>query len=164
MVTQLLLQSKQKKHHLKTLIKNLALYSSSYENLIIIGDFKVCVEEISMSEFCNTFGLNSLLKDATCYKNPENLSSTDPILTNNQRSFQNSCVIQTGSSDFHRMVVTVMKTFFEKLKPRVINYRDYKSFKNKLFREELLFELSNSTLEENADGLEECSLKYVKKL
>ena len=62
------------------------------------------------------------------------------------------------------MVVTVMKTFFEKLKPRVIYYRDYKSFKNKLFREELLFELSNSTLEENADGLEECSLKYVKKL
>ena len=62
------------------------------------------------------------------------------------------------------MVVTVMKTFFEKLKPRVINYRDYKSFKNKLFQEELLFELSNSTLEENADGLEECSLKYVKKL
>ena len=56
-----------------------------------------------------------------------------------------------------------MKTFFEKLKPRVINYRDYKSFKNKLFREEL-FELSNSTLEENADGLEECLLKYVKKL
>ena len=80
-------------NHLETLSKNLALYSSSYENLIIIGDFKVCVEEISMSEFCNTFGLNSLLKDATCYKNPENLSSTDPILTNNQRSFQNSCVI-----------------------------------------------------------------------
>ena len=50
------------------------------------------------------------------------------------------------------MVVTVMKTFFEKLKPRVINYRDYKSFKNKLFREESLYELSNATLVENADG------------
>ena len=45
------------------------------------------------------------------------------------------------------MVVTVMKTSFEILKPEVINYRDYKSFENKLFREELLFELSNSTLE-----------------
>ena len=30
----------------------------------------------------------------------------------------------------------------------------YKSFENKLFRE-LLFELSNSTFEENADGFEE---------
>ena len=49
------------------------------------------------------------------------------------------------------MVVTVMKTSFERLKPRIVNYRDYKSFKNKLFREELLFKLSNSTLEENAE-------------
>ena len=48
------------------------------------------------------------------------------------------------------MVVTVMKTSFERLKPRVINHRD-----EFLFREELLFEVSNSTLEENADGLEE---------
>ena len=39
------------------------------------------------------------------------------------------------------MVVTVMKTSFERLKPRVINYRDYKSFENKLFQEELLFEI-----------------------
>ena len=53
------------------------------------------------------------------------------------------------------MVVTVMKTSFERLKSKVINYRDYKSFENKLFREELLSELSNSTLEENANGLEE---------
>ena len=53
------------------------------------------------------------------------------------------------------MVVTVMKTSFERLKPKVINYRDSKSFQNKLFQEELLFELSNSTLEENANGLEE---------
>ena len=53
------------------------------------------------------------------------------------------------------MVVSAMKTSFERLKPRVINYRDHKSFENKLFREELLFELSTSTSEENADDLEE---------
>ena len=54
-------------NHLETLSKNLALYSSSYENLIIIGDFNVCVEDMSMSGFCDTFGLKSLIKDATCY-------------------------------------------------------------------------------------------------
>ena len=53
------------------------------------------------------------------------------------------------------MVVTVMKTSFERLKPRVINYRDYKSFENKLFREDLLYELSKTALEENADGFQE---------
>ena len=109
-----------------------------------------------MSGSCNTFGLKSL------YKNPENPSSIYLILTNNLRSFQNSCVIETGLSDFHRMVVTVMKTSFERLKPRVINYRYYKSFEKKLFREEL-HELSNATLEENTDGFQEF-IKYVKKL
>ena len=142
-------------NHLETLSKNLALYSSSYENLIIIGDFNVCVEEISMSWFCDTFGLKSLIKDATCYKNPENPSSIDLILTNDPRHFQKSCFIKTDLSDFHRTVVTVIKTSFERLKPSVIDYGDYKSFEKKLFREELLFELSNSTLEESADGLEE---------
>ena len=133
----------------------MALYSSSYENIIIMSDFNICVEQISLTGFYNTFGLKSLIKDATCYKNPENPSSIDLILTNNPRSFQNSSVIQTGLSDFHRMVVTIMKTFFERLKPRIISYRDHRSFENKSFREKLLFELSNSTLEENADGSEE---------
>ena len=50
-------------NHLETLSKNLALYSSSYENLIIIGDFNTCLEEISMSGFCDTFGLKSLKKN-----------------------------------------------------------------------------------------------------
>ena len=86
--------------------KNLALHSSSYENLIIIGDFNVYVEGISMSGFCVTFGLKSLIKDATCYKNPENPSSIDLILTNNPCTVQNSCVIETGLSDFHRILVT----------------------------------------------------------
>ena len=45
-----------------------------------------------------------------------------------------------------------MKTSFERLNAEVINYRDYKSFENKLFWEELLYELSNATLGENADG------------
>ena len=72
-------------------------------------------------------------KDAACYKNPENPSSIDLILTNNPRSFQNSSVIETGLSDFHRMVVNVIKTSFARLKRRVINYRDHKSFENKLF-------------------------------
>ena len=54
MVIQLLLQSKWKKHKkitFETLSKNLALHLSSYGNLIIIGDFNVCVEDIGMSGF-----------------------------------------------------------------------------------------------------------------
>ena len=67
------------------------LYPSSYENLIIAGEFNVCVEGIYMSGFCDTLGLKSLIKDATCYKNPINPSS---ILTNNPRSFQNFLLLR----------------------------------------------------------------------
>ena len=75
--------------------KSLALYSFIYENLIIVGDFHENLEEIFMFGFCDTFGLKSFIKDATWYKNLENPSSIDLILTNNPRSFQNSCVIET---------------------------------------------------------------------
>ena len=64
-------------------------------------------------------------------------------------------MIKTSLSGFHRMVVTVMKTsFYVRLNPRVINYRDYKSFGNKTFREELLHELSNTAFGENASDFE----------
>ena len=65
--------------------------------------------------FCDTFRLKSLIKDAACYKNPENPRSFDLILTNNPRSFHNSCVLEIGLSDFHKMVVIIMKTSFERL-------------------------------------------------
>ena len=113
---------------------------------------------------CHTFGLKSLIKDATCYKNPENLNSIDFTIRNNSRSFRNFCVIKTDLLDFHRMVVTVTKTLFERSKPTVTEYRGYnKYFENILFRE-LLCELSNVTLEENANGFEEFTpnrQKYV---
>ena len=53
------------------------------------------------------------------------------------------------------MVVIVKKTSFERLKPRVMNYRYYKSFENKLIQKKLLYELSNATLEKNADDFKE---------
>ena len=83
-------------NHLETLSKSLALYSSSYENPIIVDDFNVCVEEINMSRFCDIFGLKSLIKDVTCYKNPENPNSIDLTLTNSKFLIQNPCVIKAG--------------------------------------------------------------------
>ena len=44
------------------------------------------------------------------------------------RSFQNTCVIETGPSDFCLMTLKFMRKSFKKLKPRVINYRSYKQF------------------------------------
>ena len=107
----------------------------------------------AISVFSDTYDLKSLIKEPTCYKNPNKHSCIDLILTNKPRSFQHSCVIETGLSDFQRMTVTVMKILFEKLQPRVVNYRDYKHFENHKFRTDLLSELSKANIEENENGL-----------
>ena len=109
--------------------------------------------DIAISVFSDTYDLKSLIKEPTCYKNPNKPSCIDLILTNKPRSFQHSCVIETGLSDFHKMTVTAMKTFFEKLQPRVVYYRDYKHFENDKFRTDLLSELGKANIEENENGL-----------
>ena len=79
-----------------------------------------------------------MISKPTCYKNPDKPTCIDLILTNCLESFQNFCVIETGLSDFHKMFVTIMKTSYRKIEPRVRNYQDYKSFSNEGFRESLL--------------------------
>ena len=66
-----------------------------------------------MECFCESYRFKSLIKDPNCFKNPENPSCIDMILKNISYSFQNSCVIETGLSDFHRMIVSVMKLLFK---------------------------------------------------
>ena len=58
----------------------------------------------------------------------------DLILTNQPSCFQHSRVFETGLSDFHLLTVTEFKMSFQKLQPKIINYRDYKNFDNEKFR------------------------------
>ena len=48
------------------------------------------------------------------------------------------------------MIVTVIKTFYRTIEPRIINYQDYKSFSNEGFRESLLENLKGK-LSGNSD-------------
>ena len=43
----------------------------------------------------------------------------DLILTNKPLSFRNTYVMEAGLSDFHKMIVAVMKMHFPKMKPQV---------------------------------------------
>ena len=70
-------------------------------------------------------------------------------------------MFETGLSDFHRMTMTVMKMHFQKLQPRVINYRDYKHFLNENFRKNLLFGLSKLNIRSNCDGFIETCMEIV---
>ena len=124
-------------HISKGIDKNL----SSHENFLIMGDFNCPMSEKVMKEFCDTYDLENLIKKPTCYKNPNNPSSIDVMLTNSKSSFQNSITIETGLSDCHKMTVTVLKCHCKKQDPIIINYRDYKNFNNDVFRDDLLRQL-----------------------
>lgn len=63
----------------------------------------------------------NMVKDPTCFKNSENRSFVDLVLTSNV-NFQNSSVIETGLSDLHNMIVAFMKITFQKLQSKIIYF------------------------------------------
>ena len=70
----------------------------------------------------------------------------DLILTNNAMAFQNTTVVFTGLSNFHKLVLTVLKTSITKSKPQKITYRDYKNFDSVRFNDELKYVLAKEKI------------------
>ena len=54
------------KSHIEILHKGLALYSSKYENFIVLGDFNVGMDSNDMAVFCDMHDLKRLIKEPTC--------------------------------------------------------------------------------------------------
>ena len=89
-------------NHLAELSKNIDLYLTKYDQLLFLGDFNAGVEDLSVNNFCSSFNLTSMTNKPTRFKNLDKPSCIDFILTNCPKSFQTSCVIETGLSDFHK--------------------------------------------------------------
>ena len=144
------------KNHLATLSNFLELHSSKYKKIMILGDFNVGIDEVHMKFFCEAYNLTNLIKQPTCYKNPDNPACTDLILTNVSRPFQSSCVIETRLSGFHLLALTIMRKTFKKQRPRINNYRPFKYFSNEEFRKSLIDKLTNQIYVNNGfdDGLD----------
>ena len=124
-------------YFLNHISKDLDTLIGNYDNLLLIGDFNSQMEEEKINDFCDTYNLQNLINDPTCFKNSLNPTLIDMVLTNREKSFHNSCCIETGISDFHKMTITILKTFFRKLKPTKIKYRNYKNFDIESFKAEL---------------------------
>ena len=99
-----------------------------------------------MEQFCASCNLKSLIKEPTCFKSVDNPSCIDLILIDHPKCFQNSGVYETGISDFHKLTLLFLR-HFQKAKPRIIKYRDYKHFDNNDFRDELIRELSFNNIQ-----------------
>ena len=75
-----------------------------------------------LKEFCNIHNLKNLIKVPTCFKNPDFPISIGVMLTTSYRSFHNSCAIDMGLSDFHKIIVTVIKSHFPKREPKIVQH------------------------------------------
>ena len=97
------------------------MYSSTYDEIVILGEFNVWKKGNYIKIFSENYNLKGLIKQTTCYKNPDNVLCIDLVLTNVPGSFQRTCDLETGLSDFYFIPLTVMRKRFKKFYPRVIH-------------------------------------------
>ena len=127
---------------LEELKKSIDKAINKYEDIILMGDINVDMSDRNnthtnfdhVQELSDVFNFANLIKQATCFTpTATHPSLIDIILTNRTRSFQSSVAIETGLSDHHKMVFTVLKCHFVRLQPTTIQYRDYKYFDPEAF-------------------------------
>ena len=85
----------------------------------------------SIKAFCDTSKFHSLVKEATCFKTQRIYHALPWFWQTNILSFDQWCTIETGLSDFYKMVLTVMKMHFRNRKSRIITYRKKSDFEMK---------------------------------
>ena len=69
-------------HFLNIIGNKLNDFYFKYKNIILIGDFNSEMREDAMNTFCITYNLACLIREPTCFKNIDNPSCIDLILTN----------------------------------------------------------------------------------
>lgn len=97
-----------------------------------MGDCNSRLEEEIMRNFMELYDLNNPVRAPTCYKNLDKPSCIELSLTNKIQGnlyFWGIYTFETGLLDFHKIFVTVIRTYFKKMKPKNIIYRSYKTLK-----------------------------------
>ena len=116
----------------------MSLATRKYENIIIIGDLNIDTENKRkdnsnyLSDLFDIFSLKNLITVVTCVKST-NETSIDVLLINKSRRFHHTASFETGLSDCHKLILTFFKTYFKKLPPKNIEYRNYKTLTKIIF-------------------------------
>ena len=95
---------------------------SNYDNVLLAGDVNAEDNEPYLSDFLYQDDLYDLVLKVHRNQHPL-ISFHQPKKTH----FQNTVAVCSGLSDFHKLVIMVLKTSFNKNKPCEILYRDYKT-------------------------------------
>ena len=123
-------------------LSNIIDYNSNvYDNLIVIGGFNLEPIQVYLETFMKTHNYFNLIKNNTCFKRPG--SCIDLILTNRKHCFQGTSSFETGLSDHHHLIYSILKSTFEKEEPKQVIYRNYKHFQWQHFENNLKSSLNN---------------------
>ena len=111
-------------------------FSTTLENITLMGHFNMILENKKLSDFCEMNKFEHLILKPTCFKGL--LPSTiDLLLTYHKQSFMRSNVYETVISGHHKMIMSVLRKTFAKGKPKTVFYRCYKNFDQDSFNETL---------------------------
>ena len=133
------------KFFLNILSEAIHFYELIYDKIVIIGDFNLEPTNPVLSNFLELNCMTNIVKSKTCWKSSHG-SCIDLICTNSSTFFQHTGVVETGLSDHHLLVYSMLKTKYEKLPPKTIRYRDYKNFNSDIFLYELNYCFLHNTL------------------
>ena len=134
---------------------------SKYDKFLLAGDFNMEGTDPDLQNFIFQFDEKCLVKVPTCFKSNMRPSNVDHFITNVPQLFQSTETLSTGLSDFHKMIVTVMKYSIPKSRPRELTYRNFNDFNQEAFDSEITLVLN--TEEETYNTFEEKFLKVLDK-
>ena len=125
---------------LDKLSEALDIYLKHCEDICIFGDFNATPENNDMINFMSNQCLSNLIKGLTCFKSA-NASMIGLFLTTNKYLFYKINSFETGISDHHHLIATVLETTYQRFPPKLLTYRSYEhswndSLKNKFESED----------------------------
>ena len=115
----------------------------NFEKCAIIGDFNTEPTNTKLKAFFENQLLYCHVKFKTCWKSEQG-SCIDLILSNQKYCLKSTGCMDTGISDFHQIVYTVLTSTYTKLPPKLIMYRSYSKFLETDFLRALSAEISHN--------------------
>ncbi len=132
-----------KDFYFNSISKSMDLYIGNYDRFLLIGDFNTVDTDQTLVDFNQLYDSKNIVREPTCFKNINNPSTIDLIITNNSRSCWNTKAFPNGLSDFHALVVTTLNIKYDKPKPKEVVYRNWRDFDASNFKRDLLVVFSS---------------------
>ena len=98
-----------------------------------MGDLSIDTADITkdtcnyLSDLSDTLSLTNIINGKTCFKAQKG-TSFDVLSTNRSRSFHKTSIFETGFSDHHKLILSLFRSYFIRIPPKSIKYRNSKNF------------------------------------